>query len=133
MIANKIVSGARDDYSCLQEAHLQRSEMFLAATINVRDERSYFDAPRRCGFEFRLDVGAVKSKNCDIDRFFGFLDGGQKGRCAIARLKNEFHRQVAQNDATGTLALISRFVGISLMGSFLDRAPYNAFKAAILF
>lgn len=67
VVADQIVGGARDDDSSLKEAHLQRSKMFLTTAINVCDERSYFDASRGSGFQLRLNVRAVKSKNCDVD------------------------------------------------------------------
>ena len=113
MIADQVVGGARDSYPGVQEAHLQCAKVFLAAAIHVSDERSYLDASCGGRFELRLNVGAVKSKNRDIDRFFGFFDGGEKRSGAIARLINQLHRQEIQNDETRTFTLISLFVGIS--------------------
>jgi hypothetical protein len=107
VVTNQVVGGAGDGYPGLKETHLQGSKMFLTATINVRDERRYLNASRRGSFEFRLNVRAVKPKNGDLDRFFGFLDGRKKRSRAIARLQDQLHRQVIQNTVTLTFTPIS--------------------------
>jgi len=50
--------------------------VFFSAAIHVGDERSYLDASGCGGFELRLNISAVKAKNCDVYGFFCFLNGG---------------------------------------------------------
>ncbi len=91
VISGQVVRGARDRDAALEQAQLELAEILLAASIGVRDERTNDDAAADRRVERLLDLHPVESKNDDVDRLAGLLDGLYDRLHAIVGLNDELH------------------------------------------